>query len=466
MDVRRRDVLKLLLSSAATGTLSSRQAAAAEGSSIRRDVCVIGGGSAGTYAALRLRDEGHSVVVLERSDRLGGHAETFHDTATGAHVDIGVIIFPDNTLVRNYFGRFGVALTNSRGGGGSSQHVDFRTGQPVDAFTPSPAELAAAFTGYLNLLTTQFGFLEQNGYRLPAPGPVLDELLLPFGQLAEKHGLTALLPTFFQFEQGFGSLLDVPSLYIFKNMSVSVVTSALRGTFLTTVDGVGALYEAATAELAGDVVFGAQVRHVDRRGDGVRVLVQTPEGLRVVHCEKLVVTAPPVIDSFRGFDLDLLELTTFARFDPNHYWTAVARISGYPAGVSLVNAAPETPQNIAPPPGIYSLSPTAAPGLVNVKYGSASFLPDFLVRGAIRADVERVRVPGVGPLGFQGYAIFKNHSPYSLMVRPDDVRAGFYDTLESLQGRNRTFYAGAAFQTHNSAAIWAYIEELLPRMFA
>src|SRR5690349_15797791 len=58
MDVRRRNVLKLLLSSAATGALSSKGAAASEGSSIRRDVCVIGGGSAGTYAALRLRDEG------------------------------------------------------------------------------------------------------------------------------------------------------------------------------------------------------------------------------------------------------------------------------------------------------------------------------------------------------------------------------------------------------------------------
>ena len=87
MDVRRRDVLKLLVSSAAGSALATRPAKAAEGGAIHRDVCVIGGGSAGTYSAVRLRDLGHSVVVLERSNRLGGHAETFVDPAKVTDAD-------------------------------------------------------------------------------------------------------------------------------------------------------------------------------------------------------------------------------------------------------------------------------------------------------------------------------------------------------------------------------------------
>ena len=55
---------------------------------IRRDVCVIGGGSAGTYAAVRLGDLGASVVVVEAKGRLGGHCETYHDPATGGTIDI------------------------------------------------------------------------------------------------------------------------------------------------------------------------------------------------------------------------------------------------------------------------------------------------------------------------------------------------------------------------------------------
>lgn len=41
---------------------------------IRRDVCIIGGGATGTYAAVRLsQDMGKSVIVVEKTGRLGGH---------------------------------------------------------------------------------------------------------------------------------------------------------------------------------------------------------------------------------------------------------------------------------------------------------------------------------------------------------------------------------------------------------
>ena len=144
----------------------------------------------------------------------------------------------------------------------------------------------------------------------------------------------------------------------------------------------------------------------------------------------------------------------------------MAKLNGMPPGTSLVNTSPSTPYNLAPLPGLYSIGPSAAPGLFNVKYGSTEAIPSGLVRAAIRADIERVRVPGVGRIDFESYAIFKDHSPYSVTVSPREIRGGFYRQLNALQGHNNTFYAGAAFQTHNSAAIWAYIEELLPRLFA
>lgn len=37
---------------------------------IIRDVAVIGGGASGSYAAVRIKDEGKSVVVIETKDRL------------------------------------------------------------------------------------------------------------------------------------------------------------------------------------------------------------------------------------------------------------------------------------------------------------------------------------------------------------------------------------------------------------
>jgi hypothetical protein len=52
------------------------------------------------------------------------------------------------------------------------------------------------------------------------------------------------------------------------------------------------------------------------------------------------------------------------------------------------------------------------------------------------------------------------------MASAADIRAGFYESLQNLQGVNHTYYAGAAHQTHSSAAIWAYVEGLLPALTA
>jgi monoamine oxidase len=44
---------------------------------ITRDVCVIGGGSGGTYAATRLRQLNQSVIVIEKDSLMGGNTNTY-----------------------------------------------------------------------------------------------------------------------------------------------------------------------------------------------------------------------------------------------------------------------------------------------------------------------------------------------------------------------------------------------------
>jgi hypothetical protein len=443
-------------------SLGAREASArGRSAEIERDVCIIGGGAAGTYAALGLRDRGRSVVVVEKSERLGGHCETFRDPASGAPIDIGVIVFPDNELVRGFFRRFGVPLVTASFSGSTNQFVDFGTGRAVAAFAPSPLEVGTALATYLQILETRFPFLDQNGFQLPESGAVLDELLLPFGEWVGLYGLEALVPTFYLFEQGFGPLLEATTLYVLKNMSRAVVGGVLDGSFLTAPFGASALYDAAAAELGDDVLYASEVCEV-QRGVGVCVRVRSPEGERTIRASKLLFTAPPLLSNLSGFDLDIREFALLSRFRRHHYWTAVARIEGMPPGVSLVNASPDAPFNLGPLPGIYSIGPSAAPGLFDVKFGSDFYLPDRLVKRRIQKDVERVATESVSGLGFQGFAIFKNHSPYSLMVKPRHIREGFYASLQALQGDRDTFYAGAAFQTHSSAAIWAHLDELLP----
>lgn len=53
------------------------------------DVLVIGGGLAGLSAAVRLIENGHSVLLVEQRQRLGGRTASFRHEITGDEVDNG-----------------------------------------------------------------------------------------------------------------------------------------------------------------------------------------------------------------------------------------------------------------------------------------------------------------------------------------------------------------------------------------
>lgn len=465
MGLTRKDVLRILGGSAvaAGGGLqlsSQAYAANAAGPDIHRDVCIIGGGSSGCYAAVRLRDQGLSVAVVERQDRLGGHTETFRDPITGGTIDFGVIVFHDLPLVRDYFARFNVPLiTASDLGGGQPAYIDFRTGQVVTGYTP-PAPTALPV--YLNLLQ-QYPYLE-GGFNLPDPVPAA--LLQPFGDLVTQFGLESIVPLVFAFGQGLGDLLRQPAIYVLKNFGLGVVSNLLAGSFLTTAHRNNhELYEQITTYLGNDALLSTEVTEVRRIAKGVvLVRLSTPSGTQTILCDKLVLAVPPLLGNLGWLDLDDTEQAVFSRFRNSYYWTAVARASGLPADASLQNVAAETPYNLPPLPGPYGISATGVPGLYNVKYGSAVPRSDAQVRNDIAADFARLRAAGTYPAQLQRLEIFRGHNPFELTVSAGDIAAGFYRRLYGLQGHNHTFYTGAALHSQDSSLLWRFTEGLLPQI--
>jgi ribulose 1,5-bisphosphate synthetase/thiazole synthase len=64
--------MKASLCLALLGASSSTLAFPATGPFLERDVCIVGGGASGTYAAVRLQQLGLSVALIEQKPRLGG----------------------------------------------------------------------------------------------------------------------------------------------------------------------------------------------------------------------------------------------------------------------------------------------------------------------------------------------------------------------------------------------------------
>jgi flavin-dependent amine oxidoreductase len=475
MRLRRRNVLKLLSYSAAgfaAAGLSSRTAFA-KTKVIERDVCVIGGGSAGTYTAVAVKDAGRSVVVLESKQRLGGHTETYTDPATGIPTDIGVVVFHNLPVVTNYFARLGTPIIPLPAGGfgGNNVNFDFRTGQIQNFSEPTAAETGAALQGY-------FGYLQQlkatyfdldSSFDLPNPVPL--DLTMKFRDFVAKYGFGPMVRTAFQFGQGTGDILNMPTAYLLKVFSSQVVSSifGLNGGFMMCPTGNSTLYENATSLLGDDVVFGSDILHVERDNHGVTVNVDTPHGRYVVKAKKLVVTAPPTPDTFCGFDLDRTEESLLRRFDKNFYYTGLLKLEGVPAGLSVTNSNAHTAYNLPQLPGFYGINPTLVPGVWNVKFGSTVPLSDFEVKATIVSQIRRLSDPTYFPSRPRvlEFVTFSAHTPFELNVRGDEIARGFYGALNDLQGRNRTYYSGAAFQSHDSSLIWRYTKDtVLPLLLA
>jgi hypothetical protein len=428
---------------------------------ITRDVAIIGGGSTGTYAAIKLRDRGASVVVVEANDRLGGHTHTYVDPVTGGRDDFGVIVWHDLPIVHAYFDRFKVPLVKATFGspGTIGKSADFRTGRIVPGHVP--ANPAVGLQRYGAQLA-KYPYLE-NGFDLPDPVPA--DLVLPFGDFVKKYALESAASLIFNFGQGLGDLLRQPTLYVLKNFGQDILRNIAAGSFLTTARRDNSeLYRLARAELGADALLRSRVLATDRGSSGhAYALVQTPAGLRLIQARKLLVTIPPKLDNLDGFDLDGTERSLFGRFGNSGYYTGVLRNTGIPDNVSVSNIGADTLYHLPALPGVYGISPAGVPGLHDVKYGSPVALPDAVVKANIVADIKRMRAAGTLPASpaTPEFATFVSHTPFELTVPAAAISAGFYRKLYALQGRNRTYWTGATFHTHDSSLLWQFTERVL-----
>jgi hypothetical protein len=431
------------------------------------DVVVIGGGASGTYSTIRLRDMNQSVVLIEQKDRLGGHTETFTDPTTHLKFDIGVRVWHDIDLVKNFFARFNVPLTPASFAtppGIVTDFVDFRTGAVVPGFTPSdPTAALGAYAAQI----AQYPYLEV-GFDLPDPIPA--DLLLPFGDFVVKYNLAAAVGTIFSFNQGIGNLLTTPTIYVIKLFGLSIIQGIQTGFLTTERHDNSEIYQNAQAVLsaANVLLLSSHVTATQRdSNDGyARLLVSTPSGPKLVKAKKIMLTIPPTIQNLAPFDLDHTERSLFSQFSTSGYYTALIRNSGIPDNVIVQNTGANTPYNLPVLPGIYGTGLTGIPGLQSVLYGSPTSLPSDQVKRDIIEGVRRLHKAGTLPTTTPEFAIFSSHSPFEFTVPSSAIQGGFYKKLNELQGGRHMFYNGAAFHTQDTSMLWQFTEALLPRVIA
>lgn len=441
---------------------------AARGSypTIRRDVVVIGGGSSGTYAAVKLKRMGKSVAVVEKLASFGGHTSTYHVPGSDITIDYGVQGYGDVDVIRDLFASFNISLDQiplSETGFGIPNYVDFRNGQPIPDF---------------NFFTSLAGFQAQSerypylSYSTRLPNPVPKDFLLPFRDFLAKYNLQNTTYNVFYNLEGFGDLLSQATLYVLKYLNQEYLAALhpdYKGALVTTRRYNQELYERAQELLGKDALVSSHVLSATRSKSEVRIDVRTPSGSKTIIAKKLLIAMPPMTSNMEPFSLDTTEKDIFSKFKASGWYVGLVRASGLPESFAYQNTRPDTLHNLPQLPSLYQMSPTVVRDIYLVRYGTLGKTPDATVKSDILKTFNRVRASVLGQQSkqFQPAELlaYSSHYPFNLHVTAHEISKGFYNKLDDLQGRRSTWYTGAALISHGTGALWNFTDNLVDRMY-
>lgn len=306
-----------------------------------------------------------------------------------------------------------------------------------------------------------------------------EELYRPFGEFVEKYGIQAAVPTMYNYNPGVGDILANPTVEVFRYWTLYFVHSYLNGFLMTAHRNASEIASKAEAELSSSssLLLNSEVAHADRGEDGagIRLVVRTPEGKKLICAKKLLIAIPPKLDFLAPFDLSDNEKTLFGKYIDVGYYVGIVRNTGFPEDNSISNAAADTEYNFPYLPGPYSFAPGELRELQRATYATPqsrkSFpLPDEEVKADILRSVKRLQEQNPGKFVSEGepeWVDFRSHAPYFLQAPAEDIKDGFYEKLYALQGLRNTYWTGAAFRAEDSSLIWKFTEEIvLPQLLA
>jgi len=164
-----------------------------------------------------------------------------------------------------------------------------------------------------------------------------------------------------------------------------------------------------------------------------------------------------------GLDLSPEEELSFGQTSYRAYFDAVLQNTGLPDDLSLTNADFSMPDGVPTADRVVLTVSTVGffgvPGLHHLDYSSGREISDADAQADILATVAKYcAANGLNTTVEPVFLGFNNHAPFELTVPAEAIRNGYYKQRNALQGRQNTWYTGAAWQAHDSTLIWNFTE--------
>jgi monoamine oxidase len=264
------------------------------------DFCVVGAGFAGLTAALRLKQGGHSVAVLEARDRVGGRTHTVRRD-DGSWIDRGgAWVGPGQDRIYALMKEFGVPTYKQYTGGKAMMVVDGKQYRYQGTIPWSLSPWAAANLGAVFL---QLGQMCKS---IPLEAPWEAKNAEKWDQITLAKWLssnTLSKPAHDLLDTALAGCYtsaasEVSMLFVLYQMASGGGPGFLLGVKdgaqdSRPVGGMGAIYEPMTAEIGDSLHLAQPVRRIEHDADGVTVRSDD----MVVRAQRVIVAVPLAIAS-------------------------------------------------------------------------------------------------------------------------------------------------------------------------
>lgn len=456
---------------------------------LNQRICIIGGGPAGTSAAMYLEKKGYTnYVIYEKTDRVGGKAfspmmkvKTADGKWEDRTIEMGAVMGCDTYFAVHECELFGG--TTHLDGPPMGRKFMMTDGTPQKVSVFALLKKVMKMNKLAKLLKTKYVGYDVNGHRGVAQGryegmcpspelklariegenPNLKDLSMPFSEFLKMNkcedATTVWKGPFTSF--GYGYFDEIPAAYVLKYLDAFTVKQFLStGKLWTWKNGTQSIWEGVNKKLKHPAILNSEVTNVERKDDKVYVTVNG----QVEEFDKLIICTP--LELFLKYgDPREEETELFSKIQHKEYFTmAVRTAEGNTPEISYYffeNMTNETrghlmvfyhrwPQEEVVEQPVVTFTLRNHEGMEDVPFEVArdTTLKDMEICGRKVEQIERI-----------------DDWYYFPHVGSKDYADGWYDKVEAMQGKANTFYAGEVMSFGDMEETVEYSRDLVHRFF-